>query len=517
MFMWVRNAKRPNRLFAIGRIAAMLALLLMAASSKQASWIFSGQNITNWRYQPAESSISPTTVSSLETKFQVLKPGGGDVSATPAVNDGNIYFPDWAGNLYSVNASTRSVNWSIKLSAITGIPNTISRNTPAVQGNSLILGTLNGAWLLSINRKNRSLQWKTQLNSYPAAALTQSPVVYNNMIYVGVSSSEEAFATNPAYPCCTFRGSFLEVNLNSGAIMWKTYTAPDNGGQTGGYSGNAVWGSTAAIDPGRHLVYISTGNNYTVPASVVADPTTISPTDYTDAMLALDMATGKVVWANSLMGITSLDTWTVACFTSQPGSGNCPSPKEPDYDFGQGPMLITATINGLSRDLVVDGQKSGTFWAVDAETGAVVWSTDTGSGSSLGGMEWGSATDGTRIYLANASGGFWEALDPASGAVIWKTLDTSPYVVNGVKDIGPVSVANGVVYAGSLGGSDGLSATYPTMFALDAATRTILWSFASGSSVGSGPAIANGVVYWGNWVQQACHRLSRRSNQPVRF
>ena len=60
-----------------------------------------------------------------------------------------------------------------------------------------------------------------------------------------------------------------------------------------------------------------------------------------------------------------------------------------------------------------------------------------------------------------------------------------------------MSVANGVVYAGSLGGGATTGATAPTMFALDAATGGILWSYASGSSVASGPAIVNGVVYWG--------------------
>jgi polyvinyl alcohol dehydrogenase (cytochrome) len=501
LFKWLLKFKRSGRLIVFSMVVAMLALSMIAASSKSADWIFSGQGITNWRYQPSETTIAPSNASKLGVKFAFPNVTGGDVSATPAVYNGSIYFPDWSGYLYSVNAVTGAINWSENLSTLTGIPGMVSRSTPTVQGNSLIVGTLKDAWLLSINRSNGSLQWKSQLDSQPAAVLTQSPVVYNNMIYIGVSSYEEGLAANPSYNCCTFRGSFEEVNLNSGAIMWKTYTAPDNGGQTGGYSGNAVWGSTPSIDPARQLVYIGTGNNYTVPASVVNDPTTIDPTDYTDALLALDMANGKVVWADPLMGLQDkLDTWTVACFTSQAGDNNCPSPKGPDYDFGQAPMIINTKINGVSRELVVAGQKSGDFWAVDPDTGAVVWKQDTGPGSALGGMEWGSATDGTRIYLANAAGGFWEALDPATGNVIWKTSDPNPddgYF--GVKDIGAVSVANGVVYVGSIGGDPSLNqpASSPTMFALDAATGNILWQFTAGSSVGSGPAIANGMLYWG--------------------
>jgi hypothetical protein len=35
------------------------------------------------------------------------------------------------------------------------------------------------------------------------------------------------------------------------------------------------------------------------------------------------------------------------------------------------------------------------------------------------------------------------------------------------------------------------------MFALNAATGAVLWQFRSGGTVYGGPAIANGVVYWG--------------------
>ncbi len=497
MGAWFLQLKKAGKIFAVAVMAVMLGLPLMAAVPNNAYWQMSGQSRTNWRYQPMENIISKSNAANLQVKFKVANSGGADVSATPSVSDGIVYFPDWAGNLNSVDAVSGAVNWSVNLSSLTGISGTISRSTPTVVGNTLIVGTLSQAWLLAVSRKDGHLLWKTQLDSHPQAVLTQSPDVFNGVIYIGVSSNEEGAAANPAYPCCTFRGSVLAVDAKSGNILWKTYTIPENGGQPGGYSGNAVWGSTPAIDPSRKLVYVGTGNNYTVPADVADGSVPAAPTDYTDALLALDMSSGKIVWADPLMGLT-YDAWNVACFaTSQPGLTNCPDPAGPDYDFGQGPMLLSAKVNGQSRDLVVDGQKSGKFWAVDAGTGAVVWMKDTGSGSALGGMEWGSATDGKRIYIANAAGGFWAALDPSTGNYVWQTNDPNPYTPSFVKDIGAVSVANGVVFVGSMGGGPGLGATNPTMFALDAATGNILWQFVSGGSVGSGPAIANGVVYWG--------------------
>ena len=98
--------------------------------------------------------------------------------------------------------------------------------------------------------------------------------------------------------------------------------------------------------------------------------------------------------------MTPYDAYTVSCYEPQPNPQNCPSPRGPDYDFAQGPSLFRVTIGGRTRDLIGAGQKSGVYWALDRDTGAVVWQTKVGPGSALGGMEWGSATDGKRIYVA---------------------------------------------------------------------------------------------------------------------
>jgi polyvinyl alcohol dehydrogenase (cytochrome) len=54
----------------------------------------------------------------------------------------------------------------------------------------------------------------------------------------------------------------LKVDLASGDIKWRALMAPANNGQTGGFSGNSVWGSSPAVDVARNQVYIATGNNY---------------------------------------------------------------------------------------------------------------------------------------------------------------------------------------------------------------------------------------------------------------
>lgn len=87
------------------------------------------------------------------------------------------------------------------------------------------------------------------------------------------------------------------------------------------------------------------------------------------------------------------------------------------------------------------------------------------------------------------------AVDPETGHVLWQVAGP-----NGTIDLGPVSVANGVVYVSSMGGAffPGSSAGKPTMFALDAINGQQLWQFTSGGSVNASPAIANGRLYWGS-------------------
>jgi polyvinyl alcohol dehydrogenase (cytochrome) len=170
---------------------------------------------------------------------------------------------------------------------------------------------------------------------------------------------------------------------------------------------------------------------------------------------------------------------------------------------GSGPNVFQLGNGRHARDVVGFGEKSGVYVLLDAKTGQFVWNTLIGPGGDQGGMEWGTAFDGDRIYAAitnqhhlpytlsgsgaAATGGSWAGLDPATGRILWQTGDPV-----GAWDLAPVTVANGIVFASSMAktGSD--------MFALDASTGAILWQFSAGSSVNSGPAVVGGSVYWGS-------------------
>ena len=492
-------SRHRRLLVAAGLAGALLVGGQAVAAPGGNGWNSAGGDRLNSRSAQSETKISPATVGGLTKKWELAT--GGDVSATPAVDDQRVYVPDWAGNLYAVNRTTGAVVWQRRIGDYTGLAGDKARATPAFTDSTVVVGTQgvglrNGAWLLAFDKASGALRWKTKVDSHEAAIITQSATIFNGVVYVGVASQEEALAAGfgGTYTCCTFRGSVAAVDVTTGRILWKTYTTPNSD-----YPGVAVWGSSPVVDTKRGSLYVATGNNYDVPDEVlqcvsdhegdpVAQGACIRADDYFDSILALDLRTGAVKWATRAL---PFDAWTVSCIVGQ--VDKCPSPAGPDYDFGQAPQLFRATDG---RELVGAGQKSGDYWALDPGTGAVVWKTSAGPGGTAGGLQWGSAVDARRVYTANANSnlvpylgstdGVWSALDTATGAVLWQSRPS-----HGGSTSGPVTTANGVVFGCSLD-------PVGHMYALNAATGQELWSFASGGSCLSGAAISNGTVYWGS-------------------
>lgn len=479
----------------------------------------------------------------------------------------------------------------------------ISRVSPAIGGDLMIVGTsinymryiwdnifndykkIPGATVMAINRHTGKLVWSTEVDSHFSARITSSPVIYKNQVFVGVSSEESQIPgfKGAAYPCCEFRGSLVSLDLATGKINWKTHTISDEAYQRDAdgdgrpdFNGAAVWGSSFSIDEKRGRIYFASGNNYKPSAglrecmgkagdNVDAQKTCVGlydhPGNLFDAIIAANLKTGKIEWSFKSQ---IFDAWHVGCGSPlskipprRPKS--CPSPFGVDSDFGQAPMLLLGVKmkDGTTKDLVVDGNKAGHFYAIDADTQVntptPVWHTYVAGGGALGGHEWGSATDGKTIYTQSTNlehkkikltrgkytgkknhktihGGFWSALDAATGDVVWQTPDPAnefPLKDEGIRallygwsvgrgqfasPIGPLTLYNDIIFAGSLSGH---------LHALDSKTGEILWDFDAGemtksvpeyytrkmhkkevkamnrTSAVSAPAIINDQLFWG--------------------
>ena len=517
-------------------------------ANDDAGWPSYGLNVCNTRGGASADPITTSTVTKLKVKWTFK--AAGDISATPAVVDGQLYVPDYSGNLNRLDANTGALVWSKNVGALVMQTTTVdagafqslltsylaplSRATPIVSGNNVIFGMGApgfSATLAAVDKDTAALVWKTPLDPHEASLITSSPVIDNGILYIGVSSGEEIATQIPGYPCCSFRGSVAALDAATGKVKWQTpmiddsvFYKADHKTLTG-YAGAAVWSGTPTIDRNRRRVYVTTGNNYAIPAGA---PNPLPAGNHVEAIVALDMDSGAIIWSSRMIPPGG-SVWTVK------------NGAEPDYDFGCGANLFQTTINGTLHDVVGAGQKSGVYWALDADNGNVLWNTQVGPGGHLGGIHWSTAVDSHAVYLGvndetgvsymmGGSGpqagkpttvGSWAALDPAGapgdagmsnhGTILWQITNPSMTAPLGGGSVnGPPTVINGVVFVGSMD-SMGM------MYALDAATGTQLWQYPSGAPVYSGPAVVNGVVYWGAGYPSSRLGLGNATPGPVQL
>jgi polyvinyl alcohol dehydrogenase (cytochrome) len=344
--------------------------------------------------------------------------------------------------------------------------------------------------------------WKVKVDDHPQAAITAASALYAGRLYVPVSSREEAKVADPRYPCCDFRGSVLALDAVTGKRIWKTYTIdeqPKPGAKNSagtlivGPSGAPVW-NTPTVDAARNALYVGTGNNYSPPATINSD-----------SVLAFDMATGKIKWRRQQ---TENDIWNGTCRRPDREAAACPDAEAPDVDFSVSPVLASA---GSGRALLIVGNKSGMIWALDpAQQGKTVWQQQVGKGSSGGGVLWGLAVDGERVYVPNgffdaktpdASGGM-AALNLSDGRPLWSTPNPPCGERKLCKPSHPAAVTAipGAVFSGTMDGQ---------FYAYAADSGKLLWQFNSaqdfatvngikangGSMSNSGATIAGGMLY----------------------
>src|SRR3954468_15235671 len=285
------------------------------------AWRTIGHDPANSRSQPFEHRIGPRTVDRLAPKWVATTTG--DVSGTAAVVDGGVYFGDFGGTAWKLNARTGAVIWSHSVPDYTGNAGDYARTSPSLAGNTLVVGIIKGSTaipgpnMLGIDTGTGALKWKTQIHPDSHAAMTGSPVLVGNTIVTGIS------ANGAGGPNAIFRGAIVALDAQTGSILWRTYSLPDNGGLPGGYAGATMF-APPAVDLRLGLVYGTFGQAYTEPASVTAchaahggfTESCEQPGSYLKSLVAFDMRTGTPRWSYRVQGHTP---WLQAC-GNQPAS-----------------------------------------------------------------------------------------------------------------------------------------------------------------------------------------------------
>jgi polyvinyl alcohol dehydrogenase (cytochrome) len=435
------------------------------------SW---GVDERNHRFIDAEiAGLDRQNVGQLQLNWVFDFPGATRARSQPTIYDDVVYVGSQHGIVYAIDLDTGCVHWSFKAEA--EVRSAISIEPP-VKGKSLSLyfGDVAGN-VYSVGGKDGALRWQAHLNDHPNATITGSPRLYDGRLFVPMSSREWATAADPNYACCTFRGGIAAFDAANGKMLWKNYSIPEKPVDTGkrnplgvpiiGPSGSPIWNSPT-VDSQRGLLYVGTGESYTSPAH-----------GNSDAVLAFEIDTGKLVWSKQL---TAHDAWNMSCFIGS--SYNCPEENGPDMDIGAPPLLITLA---SGKDILVVGQKNGFVYGMDPEKeGAIIWQRKVGLGGYAGGIHWGMATDGTTVYVPNADTDFIGrfkaerfpgvfALDAATGKELWYNRaeadcreDEKPACDAGVS--AAATAIPGLVFAG---GFDGQLRAY------DSVNGKVLWTY----------------------------------------
>jgi len=450
---------------------------------------------TNSRFQMAKAAgLTADQVPRLKLKWAFGYPNGVSASGQPTIVSGRVFVGTDIGYVYSLDAATGCIYWSFKANGL--VRNAITIGPVKEHGSAKYAAYFGDAHsnVYAVDAQNGELLWMKHADDHFTARITAAPTLHSGRLYVPVSSSEEWSGSTLDYPCCTFRGSVLAFDANSGQQIWKTYTIAEapkptrknsKGVQLWAPAGGSVWNSPT-VDTQQHAIYFGTGDSETEPAAKTSD-----------AVMALDMNTGKVLW---VFQAQENDAFMGGC--SGPNkTENCPSIQGPDLDIGNSPMLRTLT---GGRRILLAATKDGNVFALDPDhAGAVIWKVNIADNSKgLNGVMWGGASDQQNAYYGLSRGGVI-ALRLATGERLWfnplsKTAGTAR-----MGQLAAVSVIPGVVFTGGFDGR---------LHALSTVDGHDLWEFDTarefptvnsvkakgGTMAAPGPTIVGGMVFAGS-------------------
>ncbi|MBZ5693777.1 MAG: PQQ-binding-like beta-propeller repeat protein [Acidobacteriia bacterium] len=483
------------------RLANRCSADVKPKAANSPAWTGWGANPANWRYQTSlQAGIPAANVPRLKLKWAFGIPNVRIVRSQPAIFRGRVYVSGNDGSVYALNAASGCTLWATATPKAVRSGMAIGKSGSA---DAVFFGDASGA-VYALDADSGKLLWRTQADDHPNATITGTPSYFEGRVYVPVSSGEEQARRRPEYDCCTFRGNVVAIDTTTGKKVWQAYMAaetPSAHGKTkDGHtifapSGMAIW-SAPTIDVAKRRIYVGTGDNYSEPG-----------TETSDAIVALDLDTGKVLWSTQF---DKEDIFKIEC--GGVAGPNCGEPTVPEFDIGASPILVPLP---RGKRVLVLGQKSGLVYGVDPDArGKLLWHARAGTGGLLGGVQWGPATDGTNVYVAVSDlafgahgpdptkGGGISAYHVRDGKLRWKTPPP------GCGDRRPCSPAQsqaitaipGAVFSGSIDGH---------LRAYSAVDGKIIWDFdtarsfdavngvpAKGGSLDvGGPVIAGGMMF----------------------
>ncbi|GIO10982.1 alcohol dehydrogenase [Cohnella xylanilytica] len=268
----------------------------------------------------------------------------------PVVVDGVAYITTSGNQVFAFDSVTGNQLWHWKPPAEQAAnyskAGIIANRGVAVGEGKVFMLTIDNT-IVALDQKTGELVKQVQIaDSVQGVSLengnyeTTAPVYYNGNIYIGSSGGDNGI-----------RGFVMAYKASDLSPAWQTpfWTVPPKGqdwlANSKFQGGGAVW-NPPAIDKDTGIMYFGVGN----PAPDFYGKNRPGANPHTDSVVALDSKTGKLIWAKQEI---SHDLW--------------------DYDAAASPMILNAKVKGKTQKVVVQGGKSGQWWAWDAKTGDVIW------------------------------------------------------------------------------------------------------------------------------------------------
>jgi polyvinyl alcohol dehydrogenase (cytochrome) len=432
-----------------------------------------GLNKHNTRLLPSNvAGIDKNNIGRLKLKWSFAFPDGQRARSQPLIAGGVLFIGSYDGTVYALDYLSGCSYWTFTAGSEVRTGIVISPWDTTDKSATPILHF--GDWLgnvYAVNALDGSLVWDAHTDEHPNTTLTGTPTLHNGRLFVPVSSLEVVPVIDKNVPCCTFRGSVIAYEADSGEKIWQTYSVDQEptlrgknkaGTDQFGPSGAPIWNSPA-IDEKRNQLYVGTGQNYSSPAD-----------SNSDAVIAMNLDTGNKRWVFQAL---ANDAWNSACVV---GDGyNCPVENGPDLDFGAATVLA---VDSNGRDYIVAGQKSGMVHALDPDTGLLIWQKKVGRGGIHGGVHFGMAVSGDSLFVPvsdrDESNYYTEqghpglyAMDLKTGKYQWK-MPLDDACVNGTGCVNGLSAAitatPELVFTGALNG---------WLQVYDASSGKIIWKF----------------------------------------
>lgn len=486
--------------------ATLSAAAPAAPAVAAADWPAYNRTLAGDRFSPLDE-IHRGNVAQLQVTCTYVLPEVNSMQAGPIVVDGTMYFTTERGS-YAIDAATCAEKWHVERVSSRPSPLGVQRGFAYLDGR-LFRGS-SDAHVLALDVADGRTLWDVAIDvaETPGVSMPMAPIAADGLVFIGNAGGDQTGVTGHVYA----------LDAQDGHVVWKFDVVPDEPAVRATWpnadrlpiSGGAFW-TSFALDAEPGVLYVPAGN----PAPDFDAEARGGDNLYTNSLIALDAATGRMLGYNQLvkrdahdwdvnappaLGVTRAGRPIVASankdgllsvldrsalVSSSPPAGTEPGARLPT--IFQAPTTTRENVDvPLSRTAPVrfcPGIQGGNEWngaAFHPElnmlyTGAVDWCANVQLAAevtvpSAGAIWFGSAIGEIQGPPSEAKG--WiTAFDADTGAERWKFAAPVPVVA------GVTPTAGGLVFTADLSG---------TLRAFDAETGAVLFELDTGQSIGGG-------------------------------